>query len=94
MAKVKCRAVIMDRDGEGETVYAFEAEDGFFERPADEIVEAFMRHLDGLAILTEPVRYELNAAKRYPERDLIGAMGSLLLENGGRLPFTVLIGPG
>ena len=91
MAKVKCHAVIMDYAGEGENSYEFETENGIFDRPADEVVEAFMQHVDKLKILNEPVRYELNAATRYPDKQLVSAMGSLLLQDGARLPFIVMI---
>jgi hypothetical protein len=93
MAKVECRAVIMDYAGNGENTYSFEAEDDLFEKPADEVVEAFMRHVDGRKVLNEPVRYELNAATRYPDRRLVSAMGTLLLRDGARLPFIAMIGP-
>jgi hypothetical protein len=93
MAKVECRAVIMDYDGSGENTYRFEAEDNLFDLPADEIVEAFMHHIDSLKILAEPVRYELNAATRYPDKRLVSAMGTLLLRDGARLPFIAMIGP-
>jgi hypothetical protein len=93
MAKVKCRAVIMDYAGEGENVYEFEADEAIFQMPADEVVETFMRHIDKLQILNEPVRYELNAANRFPEKRLVSAMGSLLLRNGSRIPFIAMIGP-
>ena len=93
MANVKCRAVIMDYAGEGENVYEFSADEGIFGAPADEVVELFMRHIDGLHILNEPVRYELNAANRYPEKHLVSAMGSILPKNGPRIPFIVMISP-
>ena len=93
MAKVECRAVIMDYAGNGENTYSFEADDNLFDQPADEIVEAFMHHIDSLKILSEPVRYELNAATRYPDKRLVSAMGTLLLKDGARLPFIAMIGP-
>ena len=93
MAKVECRAVIMDYAGNGENTYTFDAEDNLFDQPADEIVETFMRYIDSKHILNEPVRYELNAATRYPDRRLVSAMGTLLLKDGARLPFIAMIGP-
>jgi hypothetical protein len=39
------------------------------------------------------MRYELNAAKHYPEKRLVGAMGAFLLKDGTRSPFITLIGP-
>ncbi len=93
MAKVRCRAVLMDYAGNGENTYEFEAEDSLFDSPADEVVEAFMHHIDGLHLLKEPVRYELNAATRYPDRSLVSAMGVLLLGDGSKLPFIAMIGP-
>mgnify|MGYP001599243107 CR=1 FL=1 len=93
MAKVKCRAVIMDYAGEGENTYEFEADDNLFDQPADEIVEAFMRHIDRRKLLNEPVRYELDGATRYPDKRLVSAMGALLLKDGARLPFVMMISP-
>jgi hypothetical protein len=93
MTKVKCRAVIMDYAGEGENTYEFEAGDNFFEMPVDEVVETLMRHIDQRKILNEPLRYELNGANRYPEKHLVSGMGTLLLRDGGRLPFITMIGP-
>lgn len=94
MTKVKCRAVIMDYAGDGERTFEFEAEDGFLELPADEVVEGTIDRMSESDGLKTPMRYELNAAKRYPEKRLVGAMGAFLLADGSKSPFIALIGPG
>ena len=88
MAKVKCRAVIMDYAGQGENTYEFEAEDNLFQQPADEIVETFMQHMASLR--PEPLRYELNAATRHDDKQVVLAMGALLLKDT-KLPFIAMI---
>jgi len=95
MAKVRCRAVIMDYAGDGENAYEFEADDNLFDRPADEVVDAFIQHIDATGTQNEPFRYELNAASSHCDNNkrLVTAMGSLLLKDGSRLPFIAMITP-
>jgi len=93
MAKVKCRAVIMDYAGQGENTYEFDAEDNLFQQPADEIVEVFMRHMGGFRPGDEPLRYELNAATRHDDKHVVLAMGALLLKESAKLPFIAMISP-
>src|SRR3974390_1582060 len=81
MAKVKCRAVIMDYAGQGESTYEFDAEDNLFQQPADEIVEVFMNQAANIRGVG-PVRYELNAASRYDDKKVVLAMGALFVREG------------
>src|SRR5262249_28095363 len=93
MAILKCRALLMDYEGRGENSYDFEADADIMEKPADEVVEVFVREIERRGILTGQVRYELNAATRFPNghEHLVGAVGSLMPADGRRIPFVLLI---
>ena len=93
MAQVKFRAVIMDYAGDGERSFMFEAGTDFFDLPADEIVEGLVRRLSESDGLAAPMRYELNVVKRYPEKQLVCAIGAFLLKGDSRSPFIAMIGP-
>ncbi len=93
MALVKYRAVIMDYAGDGERTFLFEAGTDFFDLPADEVVEGLVQRLGDSDGLAAPLRYELNVAKRYPEKQLVCAIGAFLLKDGSQSPFIAMIGP-
>ena len=93
MALVKFRAVIMDYAGNGERTFIFEDEAGFFDLPADEVVEGLGRRMSESDGLAAPMRYELNVAIRYPEKHLVCAIGAFLLKDGSQSPFIAMIGP-
>jgi hypothetical protein len=93
MTKVKYRAVIMDYAGDGERTFEFEEDAAFFDLPSDEIIDGLIRRISAKEGLKSPMRYELNVAKRYPEKSLVCAFGVFLMRSGNQSPFIAMIGP-
>ena len=93
MARINYRAVIMDYAGDGERSFDFADEDSFFDLPADEVVDGLIRKLGESDGLKTPLRYELNAAKRFSEKNLICAICTIFLKDGTQSPFIAMIGP-
>jgi hypothetical protein len=90
MGKAVCHAVVMGPVSGSDSKYDFEVDDGFFNKPADEIVEAFMSHIHREGVIKNEIGYELNSAFKNKEKRVVTAIGSLHL-NGDDLPFTVMI---
>ena len=90
MAKIQCQAIVMGPVSGSDSTYQFEAADDLFRRPSDEIVEAFMAHLNDAGVITSAVAYELNSAIKNREKGVVTAIGNLIL-NGDELPFVVMI---
>ena len=93
MTSVTYRAVIMDYAGSGERVFEFAAGEDFFQQTADEIIEGMVARIGESEGLKTPLRYELNAAKRYPDKNLVCAIGAFLLTDKSQSPFIAMIGP-
>jgi hypothetical protein len=88
------RARLMDSDSGGEGIYDFVHRDDLFDRPADEIVEAFFQHADRTVFSHHHASYELNGCVKHKDQGVVAAMGTLHLEGGGKeLPFTLIVGP-
>ena len=90
MGKVICHAVVMGPVSGADGQYEFDADDGLFGKPADEIVEAFMHHIHSQGMIKHAFHYELNSAFKNKEKRVVTAIGQLHL-NGDELPFTVMI---
>ena len=90
MAQIQCQAIVMGPVAGSDSTYQFEASDGLFNRPSDEIVEAFMAHIHEAGVISSPVAYELNSAIKNREKGVVTAIGNLIL-NGDHLPFVVMI---
>ena len=87
------RARIMDADTGGEGVYDFEHREDLFDNPTDEIIEAFFEHADRTVMSRNHVNYEINGCMKHKDRDVVVAMGQLVLDNGPpAVPFTLIIG--
>ncbi|NBC32239.1 MAG: hypothetical protein GVY13_06130 [Alphaproteobacteria bacterium] len=90
MARIHCRAIVMGPVSGSDSTYEFDAPDDVFVRPADEAVEAFMAHLHEAGVISSAVSYELNSAVKNREKNVITAIGNLIL-NGDELPFVAMI---
>lgn len=90
MSKATCHAVVMGPVSGSDTHYEFDVEADFFDKPADEIVEAFMAHIHEAGIIRHEFHYELNSAFKNKEKRVVTAIGNLQLE-GDDLPFTAMI---
>ena len=90
MAKIHCQAIVMGPVSGSDSTYRFDAPDDLFGRPVDEIVEAFAAHIHDAGVITSPVSYELNSAMKNPEKNVVTAIGNLILQ-GDHLPFVVMI---
>lgn len=87
------RARIMDADTGGEGIYDFEHREDLFDNPTDEIIEAFFEHADRAVMSRNHVNYEINGCMKHKDRDVVVAMGQLVLDNGPpAVPFTLIIG--
>ena len=90
MAKIQCQAIVMGPVSGSDSTYQFEAPDDLFSRPADEIVEAFANHIHEAGVIRSSASYELNSAMKNREKNVVTAIGNLIL-NGDHLPFVVMI---
>ena len=85
------RAWVTDADTGNEGVYDFEARGDLFDDTPVRIVRAFMEHVDRDVFPKEHVDYELNAAIKHGHHKVVTAMGTLILDKGPGLPFTLFI---
>ena len=83
-----CRAMIMgDRSGADGT-HRFELKGNLMQLPADEVVEQFMGYLYDTKFLSGRYGYELNAALRVADKNVV--MATVPIKEH-RLPFTIMI---
>lgn len=90
MAKIHCQAIVMGQVSGSDGVYRFDADDDLFKRPADEIVEAFMEHIHEQHVIPSRDHYELNSAWKNKEKQVVTAVGSLIVKDDA-LPFVLMI---
>jgi len=70
--------------------YPFQAPENLFDQTADQVVRRFFEHVDK-DIFHHHVDYEINASFKNKHGNAVTAMGSLILEHDGHLPFLLLI---
>lgn len=85
---VRYTATLMTYGEGGENIFEFLAPPHLMEQPADEIVDAFINHVNEQGLTGVPFRYELNGAIKHGQ--VLTAMGSLLLKSGS-FPFIAMI---
>lgn len=90
MSKIHCQAIVMGPVSGSDSTYKFDAPDDLFSRPADEIVEAFAAHIHEAGVISGAASYELNSAMKNREKNVVTAIGNLIL-GGDHLPFVVMI---
>ncbi|MGE3301965.1 MAG: hypothetical protein AB7M12_02500 [Hyphomonadaceae bacterium] len=88
------RARISSYDNGAEGVYEFEERPDLLERPADEVVEAFIEYANRTIFAHERVTYELNGVMKHTPKGVVVGMGALHLPgHKDGLPFTIIINP-
>ena len=85
-------ATMMDAGTGGSNQYSFEAAADLFNRPADDVVGAFIGSLRDEAGRPRPLEYELNSAIKKRQKQVVMASGSLIFSHG-EIPFLVMISP-
>ena len=84
---------IMDAVTGGEGRYQFEAGDKLLKKTPVRVVKTFMEEVAMTKSQHEIEDFEINAAFKNTEHGVVTCMGSLILENGGRLPFLLMVSP-
>jgi len=85
---VHYEAVLMTYGEGGENTFEFLAPPHLMEQPADEIIDAFIHHVNEQGSTDVPFRYELNGAIKHGS--VLTAMGSLM-HKGASFPFVAMI---
>jgi len=84
-------AVVVDGDTGGEGRYDFEYGNDLLKRSPVKVVRAFMEVVDRDLLPAEHVDYEINAAMKNPSGTVVSALGSLIRERDGAVPFMMMI---
>lgn len=85
-------ARLLDADSGNEGSYDFEGADDLMSQTPVRIVRHFMEHIANTVLPTQHVDYELNAALKNKERNVVTAMGDLHFEHGENpAPFMLMI---
>ena len=90
MPKTLCEATVMGYKSGSDSHYRFELDDDPMNLPADDVVDALMKHLRQTGYLGTNCKYETNTAFRNKEVGVVLAMGTLFLR-GDPLPFAAFI---
>ena len=92
MVTATYRAAMLDAETGSNETYQFEAAADLFTRPADDIVDTFIVHLNDAGSDARPLAYELNSAVKKTDKQVVMATGSLLRDRG-EIPFLLMISP-
>jgi len=92
MVTATYRAAMLDAETGSNETYRFEAAADLFTRPADDIVDTFIVHLNDAGSDARPLAYELNSAVKKTDKQVVMATGSLLRDRG-EIPFLLMISP-
>jgi len=84
-------ARMMAADTGAENTYSFDGPDDLFKQTPVRIVRTFMEYVDVKLLPAEHIDYELNAAFKNDKAQVVTALGSLILEHGGSIPFLLMI---
>ncbi|MDQ0314082.1 hypothetical protein [Amorphus orientalis] len=84
-------ASMMDAATGGENKYPFQGPDDLLDRTPVRIIRHFMEIVDRELLPAEQIDYELNAAMKNRQIGVVTAIGSLIRENGGEIPFLLMI---
>lgn len=82
MSTTTYNAALIDAETGGNENYVFDAAPGLFEKPAEEIVGHFIRHLETTDTHPVPIRYALDSAVKKKNNRFVLATGSLMLAKG------------
>lgn len=92
MATITYVAQMIDAADGPDGTYEFQADESLFDRPREELIAAFMNHVDHVELPKEDVGYELYSAFKNRDLKVVTAMGALRLAHG-EIPFMVMISP-
>ena len=87
------RARMMDASTGGEGIYDFEDGDALLARTPVRVIRTFMEHVGHELIPANYEDYELNAAFKNDDAQVITGLGNLILTNRPPIPFAVMISP-
>lgn len=93
MSAVTYNAALMDAETGGNENYIFESASDLFEKPAGQIIEHFIRHLETTDEHDAPISYTLDSAVKKKDNRFVLATGSLMLPKG-EIPFLLMISAG
>lgn len=85
------KATMMDAQTGGESRYPFEGPEDLLERTPVRVVRYFMELVDRTILPAEHIDYELNFALKNDHYKVVTAAGTLIRENGGTIPFLMMI---
>ena len=85
-------AAMMDAETGGSANYAFEACVDLLELPVNNLVDAFIEHLDSEGTYPSPMSCQLDSAIVKKDKRIMLATGSLILSRG-EIPFLLMISP-
>lgn len=84
-------ASLMDAETGSDNKYDFDGPDDLMKMTPVRVIRHFMEIVDKQLLPSEHIDYELNAAMRNKEAGVITGIGSLIRENGGEIPFLLMI---
>ena len=84
-------AVVIHSETGGEGRYDFDYDGDLLARSPVKVVRAFMEVVDKTLLPAEHIDYEINAALKSPSGNTVTAIGSLIRENDGAMPFMMMI---
>ena len=87
------RARMMDASTGGEGIYDFEDGDAFLMQTPVRIIRKFMEHVGHDLIPSNFEDYELNAAFKSDNAQVVTGLGNLILTHRPPIPFAVIISP-
>lgn len=85
-------AAMMDAETGGNKTYAFDANMDFMEMSANDIIDAFIKHLDSEGDYPSPMSCRIESSIKKVKHRVVLATGSLVLDKG-EIPFLLMISP-
>ena len=87
------RARMMDASTGGEGIYDFEDGDALMSETPVRIIRRFMEHVKHDLISSAYKDYQLNAAFKNDDVNVVTGLGTLILTNQPPIPFAIMISP-
>ncbi|GAB4357907.1 MAG: hypothetical protein Kow0026_18510 [Oricola sp.] len=84
-------AIVVDGESGGEGRYDFEYDNDLLKLSPVKVVRTFMEVVDRDMLPAEHIDYELNAAMKNASGTIVTALGSLVRERDGAVPFMMMI---
>ncbi|MEM1285253.1 MAG: hypothetical protein ACFB01_14680 [Cohaesibacteraceae bacterium] len=83
--------ILIDGRTGGEGRYSFSADEGLMDRTPVRAMRAFMESVEAKELLHGHQDYEINAAMKSTQHEIITTLGILHLTNGDEAPFMAMI---